>query len=332
MTVEQPIPMPDSTRQNVGSTRRQHNRRSMRDSPPTAPAGGGHATGSLRVDEATNQMKTAEHRFRQSIAHWCFQLAGEHWDLRKTCEVARQLGCSSVELVPPDQWPVLREYGLVCAMTPNGMPDPPFQRGFNNPRHRGELVHRTKQAIDLCAEAGAPNVIAFIGYKWIVPEDPSSGEIDRAEGADECVRGLKEVVGYAEQKQINLCVEILNTRVDSHPMKGHPGYQGDDLDYVAEIIRRVGSPRLRLLFDVYHVQVMHGDVVRRIEETKDILEHVHVAGHPGRGELDDQQEIDFAAVTQQLVDIGYRGFIGQEFIPTRDPIRGLREAIGKCSA
>ncbi len=280
----------------------------------------------LKVQQRSTQS------LQMSIAHWCFELAGDHWNLEKTCAVAQQLGCPSVELVLPAQWHVLKKYGLTCAMTPNGMPDPPFQKGFNNPRHLDELLHRTKRTIDLCADAGAPNVIAFNGFKWIDPLDPTSGKIDRVEGADQCVRGLKQVVGHAEAKGVTICVEILNTRDTSHPMKGHPGYQGDDLDYIADIIRRVGSPRLKVLFDAYHVQVMNGDLMRRIDETKDIIGHVHVAGNPGRGELDDTQEINYPAVIQKLHDVGYDGYVGIEFLPTRDPLTGLREAIAQCSA
>jgi hydroxypyruvate isomerase len=113
-------------------------------------------------------------------------------------------------------------------------------------------------------------------------------------------------------------------------MKGHPGYQGDDLDYVAEIVRRVGSPRIRLLFDVYHVQIMNGDVIRRLEQHKDVIGHIHTAGNPGRAELDDNQEILYPPIMRKLLDIGYEGYVGQEFIPTRDPLAGLREAVRLC--
>ena len=113
-------------------------------------------------------------------------------------------------------------------------------------------------------------------------------------------------------------------------MKGHPGYQGDDLDFVARILRKVGSPRVKLLFDIYHVQVMHGDLIRRIEQTKDLIGHVHTAGVPGRGELDSTQEINYSAVVKKLIDVGYTGYIGQEFIPTRDPLAGLKQAVAAC--
>jgi len=113
-------------------------------------------------------------------------------------------------------------------------------------------------------------------------------------------------------------------------MKGHPGYQGDDLDYVASIIRRVDSPRMKLLFDIYHVQVMNGDLIRRIEQTKDIIGHIHTAGNPGRGELDDSQEINYPPIMRKLLQIGYKGYVGQEFIPTRAPLAGLDQAVSLC--
>ena len=267
---------------------------------------------------------------KQSIVFWCFNTAGDKWDVEKTCQVAKALGCVSVEIVAPEDWGTLKKHGLVCAIAPNGMPGAPFMKGFNNPKYHEEVITRTKKTIDACADAGFPNVIAFTGYKWRKAEDAKSGEISRDDGAAQCVKGLKEIAPYAEKKGVTICVEHLNTRDDSHPMKGHPGYQGDDLDWVAGIIRKVGSERLRLLFDIYHVQVMHGDLIRRIEQNKDIIGHVHTAGNPGRAELDDKQEINYPPIMKKLLDIKYEGFVGQEFIPTRDPFKGLQEAVRLC--
>lgn len=269
-------------------------------------------------------------RIQQSVCFWCFNVAGDKWDLDKTCRVAKELGCTSVELVGPDEWPTLKKHGLVCAIAPNGMPGAPFMKGLNNPAYQDEVVTRTKQAIDACADAKFPNVIAFSGYRWKDADDPKSGEIGRDEGARNCVKALKELAGHAEKKGVTVCLEHLNTRDDTHPMKGHPGYQGDDLDWMAGIVRQVGSPRVKLLFDVYHVQVMHGDVIRRLEQNKDIIGHVHTAGNPGRGELDEMQEINYPAVMRKLVEIKYTGHVGQEFIPTRDPLEGLKQAVRLC--
>jgi hydroxypyruvate isomerase len=274
--------------------------------------------------------KPLKGRIKQSIVFWCFNSAGEKWDIEKTCQAAKQLGCVSVEIVGPEDWGVLKKHGLTCAIAPNGMPGAPFKRGFNNPDFHAELLTRMKKMIDDCAAAAVPSVIAFTGYKWKEPDDPKSGEISRDEGTRNCVNGLKELAGHAEKQGVTVCVEHLNTRDDSHPMKGHPGYQGDDLDYVVDILKRVGSPRVKLLFDIYHVQIMHGDLVRRIEQCKDVIAHVHTAGNPGRGELDDKQEIAYPAVMRKLLEVKYNGYVGQEFIPTRDPMEGLREAVRLC--
>lgn len=269
-------------------------------------------------------------RINQSVVFWCFNLMGDKWDIDRTCQVAKELGCKSVELAAPDTWDTIKKHGLTCAIAPNGMPGAPFMKGLNNLRYHEEVIARTTRMIDDCAAAGFPSVIAFTGYKWRDAEDPASGEIGREEGADNCVAGLKKLAAHAEKKGVTICLEHLNSRDGSHPMKGHPGYQGDDLDYVAAILRRVGSPRVKLLFDIYHVQIMNGDVIRRLDECRDLIGHIHTAGNPGRGELDDNQEINYPPIMRKLVDLGYRGYVGQEFIPTRDPLAGLRQAVALC--
>jgi hydroxypyruvate isomerase len=236
-------------------------------------------------------------RIKQSVCSWCFTGRGEKWSLDKVCEVTKSLG---------------------------------FTRGFNNLAHRDELVTKTKAAIDATAAARFPNVIAFVGMKWVKPADPKGGEIGRDEAFKNCVDGLKLVAGHAEKAGVNVCVEHLNSRDGSDPMTGHPGYQGDDLDWVMTILKKVGSPRVKLLFDIYHVQIMHGDLLRRIDQCKDWIGHVHTAGVPGRGELDDAQEIHYPAVMRKLIAVGYAGYVGQEFIPTRDPLAGLTQAVRVC--
>ncbi len=269
-------------------------------------------------------------RIKQSLAYWCLNATDWHWDIHQVCQLACSLGCRSVELVPPELWPIVRQYGLANAIAHNGMPDPVFAKGLNNPRYQEEVIARTKQAIDKAAESGVPNVIAFTGYKWVDAEDPESSEIPPAEGAANTVRGLRELARYSERRGITVCLEQLNTRDDSHPMKGHPGYQGDDIDYCAEIVRQVDSPRAKLLFDIYHVAIMNGDVIRRLRHYHDWIGHIHTAGVPGRSEIGAQQEINYAAVMRALVEVGYQGYVGQEFIPTRDPAEVLREAVTLC--
>jgi hydroxypyruvate isomerase len=290
-------------------------------------AAGTAALGVPGIAAAADKTVARNKRINQSVVQWCFD---KHWKIDELCQVAKRLGCGSVELVDPGEWAALTKHGLVCAIAPNGMPGPPFVKGFNNLAYHAELITRMKKVIDACADAGFPSIIAFSGYKWKNAEDPKSGEISRDEGADNCVKGLKDLAGYAEQRKVTICMEHLNTRDDSHPMKGHPGYQGDDLDWMAKIIRRVGSERVRLLFDIYHVQIMHGDVIRRIEQNKDIIGHIHTAGNPGRAELDDKQEINYPPIMRKLLEIKYTGYVGQEFIPTRDPLQGLKEAVALC--
>ena len=222
-------------------------------------------------------------RIKQSIVHWCFNVAGDKWDTDRICQVAKEIGYGSIELADRSEWPTILKHGLAIAIAPNGMPGAMFMKGFNNPRYHDEVIARTTETIDACVAAGVPKVIAFTGYKWHDADDPASGEISAAEGADNCVQGLKAIAVHAEKQGVTLCLEHLNTRDDSHPMKGHPGYQGDDVDYVADIVRRVGSDRVKMLFDVYHVQVMNGDVIRRIKQCQDVIGHIHTAGVPGRG-------------------------------------------------
>jgi hydroxypyruvate isomerase len=174
--------------------------------------------------------------------------------------------------------------------------------------------------VDACAEAGFPSVITFTGFREDIPDDA---------GLENCVKGFKEIVGYAETKKVTLCLEMLNSRV-AEEMKGHPGYQGDHVDYCMEIIRKVGSPRLKLLFDVYHVQIMDGDIIRRIRQYKDSIGHYHTAGNPGRCEIDEKQEINYRPILEEIARTKYEGFVGQEFVPTRDPLEGLRQAIDVC--
>jgi hydroxypyruvate isomerase len=270
-------------------------------------------------------------RVKQSIVQWCFETAGGKWNVEQTCQIARQLGCLSIELIGPEHFPTLKKYGLTCAIGQIDLnPDPPFTKGFNHPVHWPRALKATQDAIDAAAAFGAPNVICFTGYCGEDPGNPNSPQVSREDGARNCVEGFKKIARHAEQKGVTLCLEMLNSRVTSHPMKGHPGYQGDHTDYCVDIIKRVGSPRLKLLFDVYHVQVMDGDVITRLRDYKEYIGHVHVAGNPGRGELDDKQEINYRAVLTALVDTGYTGFVGHEFIPTRDPLQGLREAVTLC--
>lgn len=295
-----------------------------------AAAGAASALAALPGALAAEDKPARKGRIKQSIVYWCFNIAGEKWNIEKQCEVAKSLGCVSVELCDPKDWGVLKKHGLICAIAGNGMPGAPFVKGLNNTKYHDEVITRTSEVIEKCAAAKFPSVIAFTGFKWKDAEDPKSGEISLDDGAKNCVAGLKKLALLAEKKGVTVCIEHLNTRDDTHPMKGHPGYQGDDIDYVANIVRKVGSPRVKVLFDCYHVQIMNGDVIRRIEQNKDVIGHVHTAGNPGRAELDENQEMQYPPIMRKLLDIKYDGYVGQEFIPTRDPLAGLKQAVALC--
>jgi sugar phosphate isomerase/epimerase len=282
-------------------------------------------------NEQRMQTGVENDRIKQIIVSWPFMAFGDQWNLDQLCQAAVDLGCHGIELVGPDEWPTMQEYGLVCGMSTNGMPDPPFEKGLNNPRYRDEVLERTKTRIEECAEAGVPNVIAFTGFEHHDLDNPDEGIIPPDEGAEYTIDGLKELALLAEQHNVTVCLEHLNSRVQNDDNRGHPGYQGDDIDYCADIIRAVGSPNVKLLFDIYHVQIMNGDVIARIREYgTDLIGHIHTAGVPGRSELDDEQELFYPPIMEALLDIGYEGYVGQEFIPTRDPMEGLREAVVLC--
>jgi hydroxypyruvate isomerase len=219
-------------------------------------------------------------------------------------------------LCDPKLWDTLKKHGLTCAIAGSHG----FMQGMNNPKYWDRCHAILNERIDQCADAGVKSVITFTGMAEDIPADV---------GMDNCVKGFKQIIGHAEKKNVNLCLEMLNSRYSAH-MIGHPGYQGDHTDYCIEIIKRVGSERMKLLFDIYHVQIMDGDVITRIRQYKDYIGHVHTAGNPGRGELDDKQEINYKPIMEALVEVGYQGYVGQEFIPTRDPLAGLREAVRVC--
>ncbi|HND53917.1 MAG TPA: TIM barrel protein [Pirellulaceae bacterium] len=273
-------------------------------------------------------------RVNHSIVHWCY---GKSWNVEETCRIAVQLGCKSIEVVGPEHWPTLKKYGLVCALAPSHL----FTQGMNNPKYHPMCIELMRKAIDDCADAGFPAVITFTGFAEETGE-PAGGKnpdmsrlppnrpvISPDDGIKNCVAGFKQIVGYAEKKGINLSLEMLNSRVDVE-MKGHPGYQGDHIDYCLEILRQVGSPRLGLLFDIYHVQIMDGDLITRVKQCREYINHVHTAGVPGRCELDENQEINYPPVVRAIVEQGFSGYVGHEFIPTRDPLDGLREAVRVC--
>jgi len=275
---------------------------------------------SSRLDHpavAGKQGYMKKNRINQSLTYWCFE---KYWNVEQICRIARQLGCKALGLIEPEDWHILKKFGLVCGLTTSHM----FVEGMNNPAYQPMCLEKMRKSIDNNAEAGFPNVITFTGFA-----KTEAGVISPEDGITNCVKGYKKIIGYAEKKGVNLCMEMLNSR-DPVEMKGHPGYQGDHIDYCMEIIKKVGSPRMKLLFDIYHVQIMHGDIIRRIRQNKDYIGHYHIAGCPDRHEIDDTQEINYKPIMKAIAETGYTGYVSHEYMPTRDPLKGLKQAVALC--
>ncbi len=252
-------------------------------------------------------------RIKQSVVHWCFN----PMSVEELAKASAALGLASVELIGPEHWPMLKQHGLTCAIAGSHG----FAKGFAHPEEHDECLAKLRASIDASAAFGCPSVITFSGFRrGLTTED----------GQRNMIAGLKKIVGFAEEKKVTLCLEMLNSRVDV-TMKGHPDYFSDNMDLAVDVCQAVGSPRLKMLFDIYHVQIMQGDVISRIKQHRDYLGHVHTAGNPGRNEIGPTQEINYPPIMQALLDVGYTGYVGQEFIPTNvDKIAALREGVRIC--
>ena len=246
---------------------------------------------------------------RHSVSRWCFPSLS----LTELATAARGLGIESVELLEPIEWPVVASLGLTCAMArgPDTITD-----SFNRRENHARLVPAFAQRIRECARAGLPNVICFSGNR--------RGQSDE-EGLEICAEGIRQFIAVAEREKVTVCLELLNSKID------HPDYQCDHTAWGVELCRRIDSERFKLLYDIYHMQIMEGDVIRTIQSYHPYIAHYHTGGNPGRAEIDHTQELNYPAIVRAIQATGYRGFIGQEFIPKREPLRGLREAIALCS-
>lgn len=262
---------------------------------------------------------------KPALTSWCLRDQAEHWSFERICQTAVELGVTAVEVVSPEDFKLLGKYGLVSALTNSHL----FVRGMNNPLHWDECLSKLETSINANAEMGFANVVTFTGFSDTTVPEPGAkagSKVSREEGIRNCVEGYRKIVDYAGRKGATLCLEPLNSR-DGADMKGHPGYQGDHIDFCLEVIEKVDSPALKLLLDIYHLQIMDGDLIRRIGTLSGKIGHVQVAGVPGRGEIGPDQEINYPPVVRALSDIGYSGYIGLEFIPTRNAMASLREAI-----
>jgi len=248
-------------------------------------------------------------RLKQSVSRWCYRNIPDPVFFKAVAE----MGLTAVDLLDATQWPVLRDYGLVCSLgwkVGGDIPD-----GFNNPANHDTLVKGLTDALPVAAKNGVPNLIAFFGNRKGISD---------ADGIKNCIAGLNRVKGAAEDAGVTVVVELLNSKVD------HKDYQGDHTAFGLEVVKAVGSPRVKLLYDIYHMQIMEGDVIRTIRANKEWLGHFHTGGVPGRHELDDTQELNWRAVATAIADTGFTGYMAHEFVPTRDPLTSLREAVALC--
>lgn len=256
--------------------------------------------------------RTMNNRIQQSVVHWCFK----PMSVEELAIESGRMGCRSVELVGTEHWPTLKKHGLICAISSSHG----FSKGFAHTEEHEACIASLRKSIDATAEAGWPSVITFSGFRRGISDEV---------GMKNMVEGLKKIVGHAEKKKVTLCLEMLNSRVDIE-MKGHPDYFCDDIDKSVEICKRVSSERLKVLFDIYHVQIMHGDVITRIKQHAPWIGHYHTAGVPGRAEIDDSQEINYPPILKTIVETGYKAYVGQEFIPVRDKVASLSQAVQIC--
>jgi hydroxypyruvate isomerase len=251
--------------------------------------------------------------FKLSVTRWPFH----QFTLDQLCQMSRELGLDSVELLEPDEWAIPKRYGLTCAMgyatVPN--PDTRLTQGFNRVENHAWLIPAYQRAIPLAAAAGVPNVICFSG---------SRGGQNDDEGRAICARGLAPLVPLAERHGVTLCMELLNSKWD------HPDYQCDHTAWGVALAKQVNSDRFKLLYDIYHMQIMEGDVIRTISDNHRYIGHYHTGGVPGRHEIDSSQELNYPAVMRAIAESGFTGYVAQEFVPTRDPRTSLAEAVRLC--
>jgi hydroxypyruvate isomerase len=248
-------------------------------------------------------------RLRQSVSRWCY----ERIPLDDFARAVAAMGLTAIDLLEEKDWEAIKRHGLVCSMGYTGAGSIPD--GLNDRANHDAIVKAFETTLPRAARAGVPNLITFFGNR--------RGRAD-AEATENCVLGLDRIKKVAESEGVTVCVELLNSKVD------HKDYQGDRTAFGVGVVKAVASPRVKLLYDIYHMQIMEGDVIRTIRDNHEWIGHYHTGGVPGRHELDGTQELNWAAVCTAIVETGYRGFVAHEFVPTRDPLSSLREAVALC--
>ena len=255
---------------------------------------------------------TRNGRIKQSVSRWPYSKI----PLPEFCAACKGMGIVAIDLLQPEEWPIVRDAGLVSSMGYPTKRDDFIATGFNNRANHAMLLRELETTIPLAARAGVPNVIAMFGNR--------NGRSD-AEGIRNCIEGLSAIKALAEEQQVTICVELLNSKVDHHE------YQGDHTAFGRAVMEGVGSPRVKLLYDIYHMQIMEGDVIRTVRTNIDYIGHFHTGGVPGRHELDDTQELNWHAVARAIADLNFQGYMAHEFVPTREPLVSLREAVQTCT-
>jgi hydroxypyruvate isomerase len=249
-------------------------------------------------------------RVNHSVCRWCYN----NISLDDLCKASKEIGIQSVELQGPDEWPTLQKYGLTCAMA-NGA-GMGIERGFNRIEHHERLIRDYERVIPLVAKAGLKNLICFSGNR---------AGLDDEQGIKNCAEGLKKLMPTAEKHNVVIVMELLNSKVN------HKDYQCDKTPWGVELCKAVGSDHFKLLYDIYHMQIMEGDVIATIRKYHPYIAHYHTGGVPGRAEIDETQELNYPAIIKAIVDTGYKGFVAQEFIPKRpNPLASLRQGVDIC--
>jgi len=258
---------------------------------------------------------------RHSVCKWCYK----DISLDAFCAAVKEFGVESVELLQPEEFPVLKKHGLHCAMvsnptgkTPQGVTVGGINKGWNRIEHHDTLVSLYEAHIPKVAAGGFQNLICFSGNRE---------KLDDQQGLENCAQGLRRIVGLAEKQGVTLVMELLNSKVN------HKDYMCDRTSWGVELCKRVGSANFKLLYDIYHMQIMEGDVIRTIRENAAYIAHYHTAGNPGRNEFEpqDEQELTYPPIMRAIKSTGFRGFVGQEFLPKRDPLTSLRAAVKLCT-
>ena len=247
--------------------------------------------------------------FRHSICRWCYSGI----PIEKLAVDVKALGVQSIELLDPVDWPVVQRAGLTCAVA-NGTTS--IGEGFNRTENHPRFVASMRERIAECSAAGLPNVICFSGNRRGLGDE---------EGLENCAQGVQQIMRTAEHRGVTVLMELLNSKVD------HPDYQCDHTAWGVELVRRVGSERFKLLYDIYHMQIMEGDIMATIRRFHSSIGHFHTAGCPGRHEIDETQELNYSAIMREIAATGFAGYVAQEFLPVRDPMRSLADAIRICS-